>query len=116
MAQTVADLVELGLSEAEAKRVINRKEKAEAKTATSIALAKKRLPKIEEDLAHAKARVEHWTEQAKVLEEKADKYHAVIDGTSTESGEEPAESSEAQQIAEAQAEAKPKATRSRAKK
>lgn len=90
MSQTVEELVALGLSEAEAKRVINRKEKAEAKSSSAIATAEKRLPKAQEQLDHAANRAEHWNAVAAKAQEKVDKYVAIISGESTD--EAPAES------------------------
>lgn len=107
MAQTVEDLVELGLSEAEAKRVINRKAKAEEKASSSKALAEKRLPKAQAALDYANKRKEHWTGVADAAQAKVDKYNAVISGESTE--ELPAEDDsdeapgEAQLLVEAEA-------------
>ncbi len=84
MAQTIADLVALGLTENEAKRIVNRKAKEAEKSASQIATAEKRLPKIQADLDHAADRAKHWTDRAAELQAKVDKYVAVISGESTE--------------------------------
>ena len=82
--QTVEDLVKLGLSEAEAQRVINRKAKAEAKSTGAKARAEKALPKAQAELDHAVERVEHWQAAAAKAQAKVDKYVAVVSGESTE--------------------------------
>lgn len=80
MAQTIEDLIALGLSETEAKRVINRKAKEEEKSAQAIALAEKRLPKAQAELDHASARQAHWAAAVEVAGTKVAKYTAIIAG------------------------------------
>lgn len=80
MAQTVKDLMDLGLSETEAQRVVKRKEKEAAKSATTIALAEKRLPKAQADLDHATARQAHWAAVVEKAGSKVAKYAAIIAG------------------------------------
>lgn len=84
MAQSVEELVALGLSEAEAQRVIKRNTKAAEKSESAKARAERVLPKAQEQLDHAKARVDHWSGKAAELQAKVDKYNAVIAGESTE--------------------------------
>lgn len=94
MAQSIEELVALGLSKAEAERVINRKVKAEQKSGSAKATAEKRLPKIQEDLDHAAGRVAHWQTKAAELQAKVDKYVAIISDTEpakADDGAEPAE-------------------------
>lgn len=112
MAQTVQDLVELGLSEAEAKRVINRKAKAEEKNAQAIALAEKRLPKAQADLDHASARQAHWAGVVEAAGTKVAKYTAIIAGE--DEGTDVPEETEVE--AEVPAEEPAKPARSRGKK
>lgn len=81
MSQTVEDLVNLGLTENEAKRIINRKTKAEEKNKSSIETAEKRLPKAQEELDHAADRVEHWQGKAAEAQAKVDKYVGIISGS-----------------------------------
>lgn len=80
MAQTVEYLVNLGLSEAEAKRVVNRQTKAETKTTSNIALAEKRLPKAQAELDHASARLAHWQGVVEAAGAKVVKYTTIIAG------------------------------------
>jgi hypothetical protein len=112
MSQTVEELVALGLSEAEAKRVINRKAKAEEKATSSKALAEKRLPKAQEILDHANERAMLWAGRAAEARAKVEKYKAIISGESTE--ELPAE--EPEEISEEVAEVEVAKVRTRAKR
>lgn len=80
MAQTVEELVALGLSEAEAKRVINRKEKAAKKDDGAKARAEKALPKAQAELDHAVERIEHWQAKAEVAQKKVDRNVAIVEG------------------------------------
>ena len=80
MAQTVEDLMELGLSKAEAERVVNRKAKEAEKNAAAIATAEKRLPKAQADLDHATARQAHWAKAVEVAGSKVAKYTSIIAG------------------------------------
>ena len=89
MAQTVEQLMEAGLTKAEAERVVKRRENAAKKSESQVALAEKRLPKAQEQADHAAARQAHWTEVAAKAQAKVDKYVAIISGESTE--EAPAE-------------------------
>jgi hypothetical protein len=84
MAKTVEELVEFGLSKAEAERVVNRAAKAEAKASSTIATAEKRLPKAKEQAAHAADRAKHWAEVSAKADAKVAKYEAIISGESTE--------------------------------
>jgi peptidoglycan hydrolase CwlO-like protein len=87
MAQTIEELMELGLSKAEAERVINRKAKAVAKSESSVATAEKRLPKAQAELDHAADRVEHWQAKAEAAQKKVDKYVGIIEGNGEDAGE-----------------------------
>lgn len=78
MAQSIAELMELGLSKAEAERVINRRAKAEAESAKSKAVAEKRLPKIQADLDHAVERAKLWSGRVDELQAKLDKYNGIL--------------------------------------
>lgn len=80
MAQTVEELVALGLSEAEAKRVINRKEKAAKKDTGAKERAEKALPKAQAELDHAVSRIEHWQAKAEVAQKKVDRNVAIVEG------------------------------------
>lgn len=86
MAQSVAELMELGLSEIEAKRVIARKAKAEDKNKSSIETAEKRLPKAQADLDHAADRAAHWQTKAAEAQAKVDKYVGIISGNGEDAG------------------------------
>lgn len=80
MAQTVADLVNLGLTEHEAQRIVNRKTKADEKNAKSIETAEKRLPKAQEEVDYATGRIEDWTAKRDAAQAKVDKYKGIISG------------------------------------
>lgn len=82
MAQSVEELVALGLSKAEAERVVNRRVKAEAKSSTAIATAEKRLPKAQSDLDYATERRDHWQGVVEAAGAKVVKYTAIISGES----------------------------------
>lgn len=84
MSDSIKSLMDLGLSEIEAQRVLARKAKAEATAAAAVARAEKRLPKILQDLGHASNRADHWATIRDGLQEKADAVRAIIDGTTTE--------------------------------
>lgn len=84
MAKTVEELMDAGLTKAEAERVINRQAKAAEKSESAKARAEKALPKAQADLDHAAARVEHWQGKAAAAQAKVDKYVAVISGESNE--------------------------------
>lgn len=90
MAKTIEELMDAGLTEAEAKRVINRRTKATEKDEKQKALAEARLPKAQEQLDHAAERVEHWQKQAAAAQAKVDKYVAIISGESDEDAPEEA--------------------------
>lgn len=80
MAKTVEELMELGLSQAEAERVVNRAAKAEAKSSSTIATAEKRLPTAQAKLDHASARRDHWQSVVEAEGAKVAKYTAIIAG------------------------------------
>ncbi len=80
MSQTVQDLVNLGLTEHEAKRIVNRKNKADEKNAKSIETAEKRLPKAQEEVDYATSRIADWQVKAAVAQAKVDKYVGIISG------------------------------------
>lgn len=84
MAQTIEELMELGLSKAEAERVINRKAKAAEKDAGAKERAEARLPKAQAELDHAASRVEHWQAKAEAAQKKVDRYVAIVSGESNE--------------------------------
>lgn len=95
MTNSIQDLMNMGLSEAEAKRVINRNAKEMAAKEATLARANKRLPKLEAELAHATNRAEHWAGIKDELEAKVAEVSAVIDGrplaAPVAEGEEPTE-------------------------
>lgn len=84
MAQTVKELMDLGLSKAEAERVINRKAKWSEKRSVAVARAERLLPKAQEELDYAAGRVEMWAKKAEKANARVEKYIAIIDGTSNE--------------------------------
>lgn len=84
MAQTVKELMELGLSEAEAERVLKRKAKENGKRAEAVARAERLLPKAQEELDYAAERVKMWAAKAEKANARVEKYIAIIDGTSDE--------------------------------
>lgn len=84
MGQTVEQLMDAGLTKAEAERVINRKAKASKKSEGAKARAEKALPKAQAEVDHATERVEHWQGKAAAAQAKVDKYVAVISGESNE--------------------------------
>ncbi len=120
MAQTIEQLMELGLSKAEAERVINRNTKEAEKKAAAVERAEKRLPKAQAELDHASDRAAHWKAVAEKAGEKVAKYTAIIAGEDVELPIEESEPSEAQQLADAEAEApvedKPAAKKSSSRK
>ena len=89
--QSVKELMALGLSEAEAERVINRNAKVAKQTASAKARAEKALPKLNDELEHALGRVAHWQAKADAVQAKIDKYSDVVRG---ETIEEPVDASE----------------------
>ena len=89
MASTKEELMEAGLTEAEAERVINRRTKAAEKNEGAKARAEKALPKAQADLDHAVSRVEHWQGKAAEAQAKVDKYVGVISGDEVEVAEGP---------------------------
>lgn len=84
MASTVEELVEAGLTEAEAQRVINRRAKAEKKSAGAKERAERMLPKLQEQLDYETSRSEQWAEKAAATQAKIDKYVAIVSGESDE--------------------------------
>jgi len=84
MASTVEELVAAGLTEAEAQRVVNRRAKAEKKSAGAKERAERMLPKLQEQLDYEVGRAKQWQEKADATQAKIDKYVAIVSGESTE--------------------------------
>ena len=81
MTQSLAELVNLGLTEHEAQRIISRKSKADEKNTKAIETAEKRLPKAQAEVDYAASRVKDWQDKAAAAQAKVDRYVGIISGS-----------------------------------